>query len=262
MYRRGGIVLFRILAVLQSGIAGESPAMNIVKVVLVLLIFTSASLAAAAEKQILFREDFRSLDNWEPLFFPKIKKHSTYTIESVGKRSFLKAESQASASAIVHKKAFNVYEYPRARWRWRVDNVYTQGTPRDKAGDDYPIRVYVMFQYDPQNAELTEKVSYGIAKTIYGKYPPHSTMNYVWTGHEIPERIITSPYTDKAKMIILEQGRNKVGMWVEETVNILEDYRKAFGKDPPATAGIAVMNDSDNTGESAVSYIEYIEVFK
>jgi hypothetical protein len=87
-------------------------------------------------------------------------------------------------------------------------------------------------------------------------------MNYVWTGHEIPERIITSPYTDKAKMIILEQGRNKLGMWVDETVNILEDYRKAFGKDPPATAGIAVMNDSDNTGESAVSYLEYIEVFK
>ena len=236
--------------------------MNIVKVVLVLLIFMSASLAAAAEKQILFREDFRSLDNWEPLFFPKIKKHSTYTIESVGKRSYLKAESQASASAIVYKKMFNVFEYPRARWRWRVDNVHTQGNPRDKAGDDYPIRVYVMFQYDPQKAEFTEKVSYGIAKTLYGKYPPHSTMNYVWTGHEIPERIITSPYTDKAKMIILEQGRNKVGMWVDETVNILEDYRKAFGKDPPAIAGIAVMNDSDNTGESAVSYLEYIEVFK
>ena len=236
--------------------------MKIVKVVLVLLIFMSASLAAAAEKQILFREDFRSLDNWEPLFFPKIKKHSTYTIESVGKRSYLKAESQASASAIVYKKMFNVFEYPRARWRWRVDNVHTQGNPRDQAGDDYPIRVYVMFQYDPQKAEFTEKVSYGIAKTLYGKYPPHSTMNYVWTGHEIPERIITSPYTDKAKMIILEQGRNKLGMWVDETVNILEDYRKAFGKDPPATAGIAVMNDSDNTGESAVSYLEYIEVFK
>jgi hypothetical protein len=232
------------------------------KIVLVLLIVITAFFAAAAEKQILFREDFRSLANWEHLFFPKITKHSTYTIENTGKHTLLKAESRASASAIVYKKMFNVYEYSRARWRWKVDNVHTKGNPRDKSGDDYPIRVYVMFQYNPQQADFTEKVSYGIAKTLYGKYPPHSTINYVWTGHEIPERIITSPYTDKAKMIIMEQGRNKVGEWVEETVNILEDYKNAFGKDPPATAGIAIMSDSDNTGESAVSYIEYIEVFK
>ena len=236
--------------------------MKLLNVIPILFMLVSASVAVAAEKQVFFCEEFHSLSNWEPLYFPKIKAHSRYTIESVGKRSFLRTESMASASAVVYKKMFNVYEYPRMRWRWRVDNVYTKGNPRDKSGDDYPIRVYVMFQYDPQKAEFAEKVSYGIAKTVYGKYPPHSTMNYVWTGHAIADRIITSTYTDKAKMIILEKGRNKVGTWVEETVNILEDYRKAFKKDPPATAGVAIMNDSDNTGESAVSYVEYIEVFR
>ena len=236
--------------------------MKLLKVVLVLLVVVTTSVAMAAEKQILFHEDFHNLANWEPLHFPKIKKHSTYTIGNIGGKSFLITASDASASAIVYNKTFNVYEYPRMRWRWKVDNVYTKGNPRDKSGDDYPIRVYVMFQYDPQKAEFTEKVSYGIAKTLYGKYPPHSTMNYVWTGHALAERIIPSPYTNKAKMIILEKGRNRVGTWVEETVNILEDYRKAFGKEPPATAGVAIMNDSDNTGEKAVSYVEYIEVFK
>ncbi len=236
--------------------------MKKVNIVLVLLIIVAASVVIAAEKQVFFREEFHSLSHWEPLHFPKIKAHSRYTIESTGKRSFLKAESMASASAIVYKKTFNVYEYPRMRWRWRVDNIYTKGNPRDKSGDDYPIRVYVMFQYDPQEAEFTEKVRYGIAKTFYGKYPPHSTMNYVWTGHDLADHIITSPYTDKAKMIILEQGRSKVGTWVEETVNILEDYKKAFGKEPPSIAGVSIMNDSDNTGERAVSYVEYIEVFR
>jgi hypothetical protein len=236
--------------------------MKLLKVVLVVLVVASASVAIAAEKQTLFREDFRSLANWEPLHFQKIKKYSTYTIGNIGGRSFLITASDASASAIVYNKMFNVYEYPHMRWRWRVDNVYTKGNPRDKSGDDYPIRVYVIFQYDPSKAEFTDKVSYGIAKTLYGKYPPHSTLNYVWTGHMFAERIITSPYTDKAKMIIMEKGRNRLGTWVEETVNILEDYRKAFGKEPPATAGVAIMNDSDNTGEKAVSYVEYIEVFK
>ena len=227
-----------------------------------LVLLLTASFAVAAEKQTLFREDFNSLADWAPLTFPKIKKHSLYTIVNEGGRSYLKTESHASASAIIYKKTFNVYEYPRMRWRWKVDHVFVIGSPKEKSGDDYPIRVYVMFQYDPQKAGLADRMSYGVAKTIYGTYPPHSTLNYVWTGHEIAERIITSPYTDKAKMILLEKGRHKIGTWVEESVNILEDYRKAFGKDPPAEASIAIMNDSDNTGENAVSYVDFIEVLK
>jgi ArsR family metal-binding transcriptional regulator len=95
---------------------------------------------------------------------------------------------------------------------------------------------------------------------MYGEYPPHSSLSYVWANREDPETIVTSPYTDKAKMVLLEKGQNKVGTWQDEEVNILEDYQKAFGTKPPARARIAVMNDSDNTGESSVSYVEYIEV--
>ena len=42
----------------------------------------------------------------------------------------------------------------------------------------------------------------------------------------------------------------------------LEDYRRAFGEDPPAEASLAIMNDSDDTGQSAVSFVEFIEVFR
>ena len=49
---------------------------------------------------------------------------------------------------------------------------------------------------------------------------------------------------------------------MEESVNVLEDYRKAFGKDPPAMAGLAVMSDTDNTGESAEAYLDFIEAGK
>ena len=63
-------------------------------------------------------------------------------------------------------------------------------------------------------------------------------------------------------MIILQHGENRKGEWIEEDVNILNDYRKAFGEDPPETAGIAIMSDSDNTGESSAAYIDYIEIRK
>ena len=46
-----------------------------------------------------------------------------------------------------------------------------------------------------------------------------------------------------------------------QEVNIVEDYQKAFGKIPPPKANLVTMSDSDNTGESATSYINFIEIF-
>ena len=63
-------------------------------------------------------------------------------------------------------------------------------------------------------------------------------------------------------MVILQQGDSNSGKWIEQEVNIVEDYHKAFREDPPVTASIAIMSDSDNTGESAVAYIDYIEIFR
>ena len=232
------------------------------KVVLLILIsfmLVGAVIVCAGQK-VLFRINFDSLSDWEPLTFPKIKTHSKYSLVKDGDKSILKAESRASASAIVYRRTFNIYENPRLHWRWKVTQLSDRGNPKEKAGDDYPIRVYVMFQYDPNRASLGESLIYKATKAIYGKYPPHSTLNYVWTGANIFERFIASPYTGKAYMVVLERGKEKAGQWIEESVNVLEDYRKAYGKEPPATAGIAVMSDSDNTGTNAEAYLEFIEV--
>lgn len=211
---------------------------------------------------ILFREDFASLDHWKPLTFPKIEAHSTYRLVREGEKSVLKAESRASASALVYHRTFNVHENPRIRWRWKVDRLSDWGDPRKKARDDYPIRIYVLFPYDPARASLGDRLVYGAARVIYGEYPPQSTLNYVWTGHDLPERIIVSPYTDKARIIILQKGKERAGRWVDESVHLLDDYRRAFGTPPPAVAGLAIMSDTDNTGESASAYIDFIEVGK
>ena len=234
---------------------------------LIAYIFTTAILVTASpaftdDHHVLVREDFSTLDNWKPFTFPKIKSHSTYTIERTGSEHILRAESNASASAIVYKDSFNIYDYPKARWRWKVKNVYAKGDVRSKAGDDYPIRVYIMFEYDPDKAGLGESIKYGLAKSLYGEYPPHSSLSYIWSSKDDPEKFVVSPYTDKAVMVLLEKGPAKVGTWVDEEIDILADYQKAFKTKPPTRARIAIMNDSDNTGESAVSWVEYIEVFK
>ncbi len=230
--------------------------------ILLVVLFPSMGISQEGKESFFIKEDFSSLDNWRPLYFPKIKKHTSYTIETNGNERYLKAESAASASALVYKKEFNVHEYPNMRWRWRVENLYDKGVSRTKGGDDYPIRIYITFKYDPQKASFLEKLQYEAAKLVYGEYPPHSALNYVWANKGNMERVVTSPYTSKTKIIAIEKGATRIDSWETKEADILKDYREAFGEDPPSQASIAIMNDSDNTGEGSVSYIAYIEIYK
>jgi len=45
-----------------------------------------------------------------------------------------------------------------------------------------------------------------------------------------------------------------VGDWVAEERNVYDDYRRAFGKEPPRVSGVAIMTDTDNTKERATAY--------
>jgi len=218
--------------------------------------------ASASDPGNFLHEQFDDLSNWKPLHFPKIKKYSHYSIEKKDGRSYLKAESKASASGISFKKEFNIYKYPNVRWMWKISNVYKKGNARKKSGDDYPLRIYFVFKYNPEKASLGQRIIYGLAKKIYGEYPPHSGLNFIWANRQHDESIFTSTYTKEERMVILQSGLNNSGKWMEQEVNIIEDYRKAFGFDPPPVASIVIMNDSDDTGESSVSYIDYIEVYR
>ncbi len=221
------------------------------------------ALPAYTENNSLFlRENFNDLTSWKPLYFKNIKSHTEYSIEKIGEVSYLKAESNASASGIVFKREFKVFDNPKIRWRWKVSNVFKKGNAKEKAGDDYPLRIYIIFKYDPETASFGKKLKYGLAKNLYGEYPPDSSLNYIWANRKHDETIITNTYASEAKMIVLQQGADSTGEWFEQEVDIVEDYHKAFKKDPPAIASIAIMNDSDNTRERANSYIDYIEVYR
>jgi len=220
------------------------------------LLLTFFALLSFLNGQVLLKENFNNLENWEPLIFEKIEEHSSYEI----KDSVLVAKSNNSASGIKFKISYDIYKYPVLKFKWKTNNVYKKGDAITKEGDDYPIRIYVMFEYDPDNVSFFEAVKYDFAKTIYGEYPPHSSINYIWSNKAQKDKYITSAYTDRAKMAILNSGVEKLNTWQEHTVNVLENYKKAFGKEPPAKVTLAIMSDSDNTGESSLSYIDYIEV--
>jgi regulator of sigma D len=61
-------------------------------------------------------------------------------------------------------------------------------------------------------------------------------------------------------MIAVESGSARVGQWLDEKRDLLEDYRKCFGEDPPKAGAVAIMTDTDNTGEQAVAWYSPIRL--
>jgi hypothetical protein len=177
-----------------------------------------------------------------------------YILVKDGDTVVVKAMSEASASGLIREIQINPKKYPIVRWRWKVGNILKKGNVKLKTGDDYPARIYITFDYDPKKLNLFEKTKYNTYRLLYGKYPPLGAINYIWESTAPKGTVVPNPYTSRVMMIVVESGQEKVNQWVSEERNILDDYKRAFGEEPPMISGVAIMTDTDNTGESAVAY--------
>jgi hypothetical protein len=191
---------------------------------------------------------------WKPLTFKKIEKHTTYTLVKDNDAVVIKAVAEGSASGLTREVMINPKEYPIIQWRWKVSNILKKGDVHKKEGDDYPARIYITFEYDPSKLNFFEKTKYKTIKLLYGQYPPLAAINYIWESKSPVGTMIPNPYTDRVMMFVVETGAAKLDQWVVEERNIYEDYKKAFGAEPPMISGVAIMTDTDNTSESATAY--------
>jgi len=85
-------------------------------------------------------------------------------------------------------------------------------------------------------------------------FPPLGAINYIWESKAPMGTMVPNPYADRVMMFVVESGSDKLNQWVNEERNVYEDYKKAFGEEPPMISGVAIMADTDNTGESAIAY--------
>jgi hypothetical protein len=200
-------------------------------------------------------------DGWKPLTFKKIEKHTTYKLVRDNDTVVIKAVAEASASGLAREIKINPKEYPIVQWRWKVMNILKNGEVRRKDGDDYPARIYITFEYDPSKLSFFEKAKYEAIRLLYGEYPPLAAINYIWESKAPVGTIVPNPYTDRVMMFVIESGSAKLDQWVNEERNVYDDYKKAFKEEPPMISGVAIMTDTDNTGESAIAFYGDI-VFK
>lgn len=191
---------------------------------------------------------------WKPLVFEKIDRHTRYELVSDDGVVVVKAFSTSAASGLIRKIQIDPMEYPLVEWRWKVSNTLKKADVTQKKGDDYPARIYITFAYDPSKLSFGNRIKYKTAKLLYGEYPPTGAINYIWGNHAAIGTIVPNPYTARAMMIVVESGAENVNQWITHTRNLLEDFRNAFHTDPPMISGVAIMTDTDNTGEAATAF--------
>jgi hypothetical protein len=174
---------------------------------------------------------------WEEKSF-KGKTH--YQVIREDDQWCVKATSRSAASALYYKISYDLKEHPVLKWRWKVDHVLSKGDESKKEGDDYAARVYVVFP----------SLIFWNTKAI----------NYIWANRLPVGESVPNPFTSSAVMIAVESGSTHTGRWMEERRNVLEDYRTYFGQEPPPVGAIAIMTDTDNTGEEATACYGHIQI--
>ncbi len=217
---------------------------------------------APADEPVFVREEFESLESWDELAFQWMPRHSSYGTASVDGRSVLSMSSHQAASGLILKRRFNVAEFPVLEWAWKISDVLAAGNASRRDGDDVPARVFVLFEYDRTQIGPFERLRYRALRLFHGEYPPLASLNYIWANRSEEQGVIPSPYTSRSMMIIADAGADHAGEWRTHRVDVLEDYRRVFGREPPPRAGIVVMTDSDDTGGSTQAWLDYIEIRK
>ncbi|MDA3832222.1 MAG: DUF3047 domain-containing protein, partial [Spirochaetales bacterium] len=229
-------------------------------VTIFLVVVLPASLCVASEPLIVGNfsvqpVDGALLEGWQPLFFDGVDNHTVYTHILEDGVGVIQASSAQSSSGLVRNISIDVNEYSTLSFRWKIQKSIPAADLTQKKGDDAPARVYITFAYDSSQVSWWEVVKFEAIKLIYGEYPPIGALTYVWASHELPGTILDSPYTNRVKIIVLESGTAQQGQWLAEQRDIQADYQKAFGvRDVPLISGVAIMTDTDNTGEQAVAW--------
>ncbi len=190
---------------------------------------------------------------WQPLTFKKVEKHTRYKLVKDGETLVVKAASEASASGLVKPVTIDLKDYPIVRWRWKVENLLNKSDVSRKDGDDYPARLYITFAYEPEKVSVSKRAKYQVGRLLFGDIPI-GALNYIWDTKAPAGTVVDNAFTDFAKMIVVRSGPQLVGTWVEEQRNVYADYKQAFGEEPPKVSGVAIMTDTDNTGETATAY--------
>jgi hypothetical protein len=154
-----------------------------------------------------------------------------YTVAEENGLRFLRAVSQGlGIQAGRETKGWDLSERPVLAWSWRP-RQFPKGADERTSKNDSPLAVYML--------------------VAYSRVAGPKAVKYIWS-ERVPVGTHLTSNNGLTQVRVLRTGHPSGTGWIEERVNVLEDYGKYFDdKDTPKPEGIAVLTDADDTRSTA-----------
>lgn len=213
---------------------GKNKILQLLTIIVSLLIHSSINAAEEfLSKSIIGNFSSGHFGEWKD---KELKGHTEYQFEKVEGVWVVKALSQDSASGLFYERAVDLEKTPFINWRWRIDRRLSGSNEKEKSGDDFSARIY-----------LIKSGGLLIWKS--------KALNYVWSAAAKKDESWPNPFAGKSVMMLaLRTSADSTGIWVSEKRNLREDFKRLLGEDIRTIDAVAVMTDTDNSHGYAIAY--------
>jgi len=200
-------------------------------------------------------------ERWRHFELHGVKRPTEWQLVEDGGAIVLHGTSDRGASLIYSAVDLDPGVTPVVNWRWKIASHLADSDLSNKRTDDAAARVYIAFRWDPHLEGPWQKIvgpwqrmKYRLAKSRYGEMPPFAAMVYIWGNNEPAEWTAANPSFERAIQVVVRTHDDSAGVWFDESRNVVEDFRRTFGFDPPPISHVAFMVDTDNTNGAAEAW--------
>jgi hypothetical protein len=164
---------------------------------------------------------------WKPR---KDSGRDVYSIQEKDGLRFLHALAKGLGIQAARQHEWDPKAYPILAWSWRPVEFPAGSDERQSKTNDSAVSVYAVFPHSPVSVK---------------------SLKYIWSA-VVPVGTALTSSAGLTQARVLRSGNAPKGQWVEERVNVAEDYRARFkDAEVPKPAGIAVLTDADETSSRA-----------
>ena len=144
-----------------------------------------------------------------------VTAHETYKIQKEGGASFLRAQ-KATQRVYTKQMTWDPKTHPVLVWRWRLQDV--------PEGEEFIAAIYPSLDTDLMFIPVNTK--------------------YVWSA-TLPVGSIKEGGMFSSTEIVIRSGAEPLGEWIEERINVYEDFLKIHNHEPaPLAWGISLLGGS------------------
>lgn len=158
------------------------------------------------------------------------KEEYKYRVVSENGNQFLRYEGSNAKhlNFPLLNKDVNIYETPILSWQWRIHEIPAGANEEDK--NDVAASIYVVFD---------------MGRVLFKRVP--KSIRYTWSS-SLKKGKELSKFFGNQKIVVMGTDKNNLGQWQTFERNIVEDYRRLFGDDPPKTPiAVLILSDGDDT---------------